>query len=101
MKRKLFRVVLMSCGNPDYGQTAPQSPTRIVPVDDLLEARSVVMAYLAEWNLGGGNWPAKAGCVYPHDSSICIAHVSYNGRVWTNDLPNGIEIPLEVLQCVF
>jgi len=96
-KKKPFRVVLLSCGNPDYGQTEPQSPAMIVPVKDLLEAKNVVQAYLAEWNLGSGNWPALAGCVYPHDSAICIAQISYNGRVWTTDLPP-IEVPQAELE---
>ncbi|HUT61886.1 MAG TPA: hypothetical protein VNA25_28955 [Phycisphaerae bacterium] len=89
--KKAFRVVLMSCGNPDYGQTSPQSPTMTVPVDNLRDARDIAMAYIVAWSLGAGNWCGSAGCVYPHDSEICIAQISYNGRVWTND-----ETPIEV-----
>ena len=90
---KLFKVMLMSVGNPDFGQRGKQSPTMTAPVDNLRDARDIAMAYIAKWNLGAGNWRGSAGCVYPHDSAICIARISYNGRVWTND-----ETPIEIPQ---
>jgi hypothetical protein len=98
-KQKLpLRVVLMSCGNPDYAQYTCVSPAQIVPCLTLLEAQKLVREYIASWNLGGGNWCARAGCVYPRDSAVCIAHISYNGRVWTNDTPDAIEIPQDELE---
>lgn len=75
-----MRVILKSEGNPDFGQYASLSPTRAAEVASLEEASAVCRSYIADWDLGGGNWVAGAGNVYDGDRKV--AHISYNGRIW-------------------
>jgi hypothetical protein len=74
-------VKLSSCGNPDFKQDEPLSPAKRIKVQTLREAIEQCKAYIAEWNLGGGNW--DGGQVY--DGSGQIAQISYNGRIWGLD----------------
>lgn len=77
----MFTVKLSSCGNPDHGQFAPLSDTKLIRVATLEEASKKCLAYIAYWDLGGGNW--SGGQVY--DSKKQIARISYNGRIWDMD----------------
>jgi hypothetical protein len=81
MADKPYRVLLASCGNPDYGQDpdAPQSPEEWRAVADLEEASRACRAYVEYLNLGGGNW---SGGLVVDAKGKAVARVSYNGRVW-------------------
>jgi hypothetical protein len=74
-------VSLSSAGNPDHGQYHGEgvlSPTLVVEVKDLSEASTVCRAYIAQHDLGAGNW---TGGTITQGNRI-VARVSYNGRVW-------------------
>jgi hypothetical protein len=72
-------VKLRSVGNPDYGQTAPQSEPKVAQVMSFVHASRVCREYIEANGLGGGNW--DGGYVYSHDGDQ-IAYISYNGRIW-------------------
>ncbi len=82
MKRKLKMILTVSSvGNPDHGQYYGRnvlSPTQRIQVNDFMEASRICRAYIAQYDLGGGNW---TGGVIRQGQRI-IARVSYNGRVW-------------------
>lgn len=81
-----FVVALSSCGNPDYNQNPdmalPGVEATYVPVNSLGEASSMARQYIAEHDLGGGNW--SGGAVKNKQGKV-VARVSYNGRVWTGE----------------
>lgn len=76
----MMTVKLSSVGNPDFRQdpNASQSPAKTVRVLTLKGAGRVCQSYIADWNLGGGNW--TGGQVYKGKKQI--ARISYNGRIW-------------------
>ena len=77
-----YKVLLASVGNPDFGQDSRRSmpgvPRRTLRVASLADASKACRAYIAHYELGGGNWLGgevkKGGTV--------IAKISYNGRAW-------------------
>jgi len=71
-------VVLASCGNPDFRQYAPVSTPRMQIVGTLAEAQQVCSEYIADNELGAGNW---AGGQVMRDGEV-VAYVAYNGSVW-------------------
>jgi hypothetical protein len=83
-------VVLCAMGNPDRGQD-PMRPLYGVPrstpgVRSLAEASAKCSEFIAEHDLGGGNW--TGGEVWernPAGDTKLIARISYNGRVWKAD----------------
>jgi len=90
-EEKTMTVKLSSCGNPDHGQSPHDSlsPTVSCEVATFKGARLICTKYIANWNLGGGNW--AGGQIYEDGKQV--ARVSYNGRVW--DM-NDEEIKLEI-----
>lgn len=76
-------VKLRAPGNPDFQQYAAIAPPRNVPVVSVQEAVQVCMAYIAEFELGSGNWGHGAGEVLR--SGRRYAWISWNGRVWRPD----------------
>ena len=77
----VMTVTLSSAGNPDQGQYYGEgalSPTLQVEVNGFKEASVVCRAYIAQHNLGAGNW--TGGTI--RQGKEIIARVSYNGRVW-------------------
>lgn len=83
MKNK-FEVTLSSAINPDDCQrefVRPLIKEKRVSVCSLREARSVVLHFIDDNDLGGGNW--NGGKVY--EEGKVVAHVSYNGRVWEEE----------------
>lgn len=77
-----FQVVLSSVGNPDMGQYhrhGVASPTVIVSGQTLADLVKAHDAYVAIYNLGGGNCPTYR--VFRKD--VEVATISYNGRCWT------------------
>jgi hypothetical protein len=81
LKPEKLRVTLSSAGNPDHDQYYGEdvlSPTLLVEVKDFSEASTACRAYIAQHNLGAGNW---TGGTITQGNRI-VARVSYNGRVW-------------------
>lgn len=68
--------------NPDFSlgshEASVSVPQRLVPVDSLAEAQSLALAFIAEHDLGSGNW---TGGLVLRDGEP-YARVSYNGRIW-------------------
>ena len=74
-------VTLSSVGNPDYGQYYGKnvlSPTLVIEVKNFAQASAICRAYIAKFDLGGGNW--TGGMI--REGERVVAKVSYNGRVW-------------------
>lgn len=96
MTNKL-KVSLSSCGNINYGQN-PDTPLLGVPdeskeVYSLEEASKVCRQYIEEHYLGGSQW--NGGEVYD-EAGVLVAHVSYNGRVWSPDRQTEILVQEQV-----
>jgi hypothetical protein len=49
-------------------------------VASLEEASASCLAFIAEHDLGGGNW--SGGQVRDTATGVVVARVSYNGRLW-------------------
>lgn len=83
--RQPFTVLLANRGNPDFGQDPerciPGTPAdQRVPAQSLSHASSLCRQYIAAHSLGGGNW---AGGDVVDSAGQSIAHVAYNGRVFS------------------
>lgn len=82
-----YTVHLASCGNPDFrqqpGRSLPGIPKRRTKVKTLDEASAACRTYIAEHELGSGNW--AGGQVFQGNQMVAL--VSYNGRVWHPVLP--------------
>ncbi len=79
----MFLVILSSLGNPDFRQD-PDRPLPGVPVlkqkvRDFAAASQACLDYIAQHELGGGNW--NGGDIFDEHGER-IANVSYNGFVW-------------------
>ena len=76
----MYRIVLQSVGNPDFGQDPdqPMSPPEIVIVDTLRAASEAARAYIQRHHLGSGNFPSPR---VVKDGRV-VARISYNGRIW-------------------
>jgi len=76
----MYRIILRSVGNPDFGQDPyqPMSPTEELMVDTQQQAAAATRGYIERHHLGGGNFPSprvvKGGQV--------VARISHNGRIW-------------------
>ena len=77
-----YKVLLASVGNPDFGQDSRRSlpgvPRRTLRVASLADASKACRAYIAHYELGGGNW---LGGEVKKDGKV-FAQISYNGRAW-------------------
>ena len=77
-----YKVLLASVGNPDFGQDSRRSmpgvPRRTLRVASLADASKACRAYIAHYELGGGNW--LGGDVQKDGKAL--ARISYNGRAW-------------------
>lgn len=80
LSRKGLNVILHGVGNPDFQQYSDVAPRQVRPVKNLLEASAVCREYIAEHELGGGNWGRESGLVLR--DGVPYAQVSWNGRVW-------------------
>lgn len=87
----MFTVILKSCGNPDFNQDPNKtlSPTERVKVSTLKQASEQCLKYIAQCDLGGGNW--AGGQVRDSVTGTFVCKISYNGRAWG---AGGSEIPL-------
>jgi hypothetical protein len=77
-----YKVLLASVGNPDFGQDRrrplPGVPRKTLRVASLADASKACRAYIAHYELGGGNW---LGGEVTKDG-VVVAKISYNGRAW-------------------
>ena len=77
-----YKVLLASVGNPDFGQDSRRSlpgvPRKTLRVASLADASKACRAYIAHFELGGGNW---LGGEVTKDGKV-IAKISFNGRAW-------------------
>lgn len=80
---KRYRVLLSSCGNPDFQQFSPISAPTSVDVETIMEARTVCQEYIEQWNLGGGNW--DNGRVVDNRTGKLVGSFSYNLRFWEGE----------------
>lgn len=92
----MMYVHLSAAGNPDFGEYGDiGAPERWEPVVSYAAASAVVRAYIAEYDLGGGNWTGgeiRAG--ERGTPTQVVARVSYNGRVWPPDRWQPGTVPL-------
>ena len=78
-----MKVLLASCGNPDYRQDTDKElfgceRNKWVTVKTFKEASQQCIDFIERNDLGGGNW--NGGIIV--EGSKIVARVSYNGRVW-------------------
>lgn len=64
--------------SPDSHEASVQVPSQFVAVESLASAQSMVVRFIAEHDLGAGNW---TGGLVLHDGEP-YARISYNGRIW-------------------
>ena len=62
-----------------YWGQRPTARAKWVPVNSMSEASALCAAFIAQHELGGGNW--SGGQIRNH-AGRQIARVSYNARVW-------------------
>lgn len=79
-EQKRYRVLLSSCGNPDFDQYAPISEPVAIDVETIADARKACAVYIEKWNLGGGNW--DNGRVVDNRTGKLVGSFSYNLRFW-------------------
>ena len=79
---EIYEVELSAESNPDFEKSSHEGSVNIkshkVKAKSIENARDVVMSFIMENDLGGGNW--SGGNVYKNGEKI--GHVSYNGRYW-------------------
>lgn len=73
-----MKITLRGVGNPDFNQYADVAPTGTVDVINIEQAARVCAAYIAEWDLGGGNWTNPY--VF-NEQGEKVARITYNGRI--------------------
>jgi len=80
----VFKLILDSRGNPDFGQNhrqrMPMVPRRIRRLTSYAQASAACQSYITYHGLGGGNW--AGGQILDAQTGEQKAHVSYNGKVW-------------------
>ena len=77
----MFKVILKSAPNPDFGQTRAPARPEMKTVGTLEEARAACIKYRDDNDLGGGNW--AGGQVFDEkDKKKQVYYISYNGRIW-------------------
>jgi hypothetical protein len=86
-------VYLSSLGNPDHGQNEfmPVSEPMKIEVASIEAGKKAVEAYVARWNLGGGNW--SGGELFSAGKKSYLGRYSYNGRFWKWDHKDGYGMP--------
>jgi hypothetical protein len=89
-----YEVELSAESNPDYEKSSYEGSINIkshkVKAKSIENARDIVVAFIMENDLGGGNW--SGGNVYKNGKKI--GHVSYNGRYWDDTkMAKGGKLP--------
>lgn len=79
--KNTHKVILDSCGNPDYGQDPYkqlEGAYRIMhQCNSIEECSKAVRDYISKHNLGSGNW--NGGDVFTTNNQH-LGYISYNGR---------------------
>ena len=88
-----YTMRLRSVGNPDFRQYTSISIPETFEADTLPEMRVGLEAYLAKWNLGGGNLPT----VVVREGKKTVGYFSYNGRFWNQNPGRHFETAQEIL----
>ena len=87
-----YTVRISHCANRDidggYWGQRPTARAKWVPVNSMSEASALCMAFMEQWELGGGNW---SGGQIRNADGVEIAQVSFNGRVWDRDCNEIVE----------
>lgn len=78
----IYTVSMKSHGNPEYGQTEPQSRPSTIQVPTIEDAQKVVRIYIEAHNLGGGNFSRAE---VRDESGALVGTISYNGRFWKGE----------------
>ncbi len=82
-----YEVELSAVPNPDYAHDSTRKEGKIkiapyrVKIDDIPGARAIVLKFIEDNDLGGGNF--TGGVIYKDGKAV--AHVSYNGRIWEGE----------------
>jgi hypothetical protein len=88
----MFKVILKSSPNPDFGQTRAPVRPQMKTVATLAEAREACIKYRDDNDLGIGNW--AGGQVFDEkDKKTQAYYISYNGRIWQPGM-GGTEVIL-------
>ena len=75
-----YSVILSAHGNPDHYESPFKEVAdgAVVHCESIEECQAAVRKYIADNDLGGGNW--TGGDVYQHGE--IVGSISYNGRYW-------------------
>ena len=101
-----MQVLLSNRGNPDFGQD-PNRPVygtpndKWAPAESIESASALCRAYIAEHDLGGGNW--TGGVVVQTGGNVAkgvavAGLIAYNGRFFPVDEPHGYGKPTPIQQ---
>ena len=88
---KKYKVLIANRGNPDYRED-PEHPLFETPTDYWAEAidipgcSALCREYISQWYLGRGNW--YGGDVVISATGKRIGVISYDGKYWSDSLPN-------------
>lgn len=81
-KKDIYRVGLVACGNPDYGENPyerlPETDAKYVYKESIEKCQKAVVSYIDKHDLGSGHW--AGGLVF--QGGCYVGNVSYNGRFW-------------------
>ena len=77
-----FMVVLCAPGNPDYRQYAPIAPPGLGFGWSIGDSVASAQKYIAEFEIGGGNWGLDSGKVYDARQGRVTHRIAFNGTVW-------------------
>ena len=77
-----YMVVLAAPGNPDYRQYVPIAPPGLGFGWSIGDSVKSALAYIQEFELGGGNWGLDSGKVYDARQGRVTHRIAYNGTIW-------------------
>ena len=77
-----FMVVLAAPGNPDYRQYVSIAPPGLGFGWSIGDSVKSTLAYIQEFELGGGNWGLDSGKVYDARQGRVTHRIAYNGTIW-------------------
>ena len=77
-----YMVVLAAPGNPDYRQYVPIAPPGLGFGWSFGDSVKSALAYVKEFELGGGNWGLDSGKVYAARQGRVTHRIAYNGTIW-------------------
>ena len=78
----MYQVLLDSAPNPDFRQCCKPAPRVIVEAESFKQASEKCRAYIAKYDIGGGNWIGGQVYKFYGKRKRLVATISFNGRVW-------------------